>query len=254
MARMTTAHEHLPILRCPITRSSLRELNADELATLNERVRNGLARTVTGARVDREIDDVVVSDSVEIAYPVEDGVYVLLADLAIEMASDASGVVRLLRGSTPLVRFGTRFIRASPARQIPISRFVADPTGEPSTVLLNGVPVPHRTIAPDFGFLRGQRLEPEKQTDVGIEARARTSLRHQWWWMVVAAEVPSSPPGVGRIPRWSGSSATGGSARTVMRPRLPRCSMRSVMTAKRESTTATSSARCSDSASRSTFT
>jgi hypothetical protein len=30
--------------------------------------------------------------------------------------------------------------------------------------------------------------------------------------------------------------------------------MRSVMTAKRESTTATSSARCSDSASRSTFT
>ena len=96
MARMTTAHEHLPILRCPITRSSLRELNPDELATLNERVRNGLARTVTGARVDREIDDVVVSESGEIAYPVEDGVYVLLADLAIEMASDASGVIRPL--------------------------------------------------------------------------------------------------------------------------------------------------------------
>ena len=97
---------------------------------------------------------------------------------------------RRFRGSTPLVRFGARFIRASLARQIPISQFVADPIGEPSTVLLNGVPVPHRTIATDIGFLMAQRLEPEKQTDVDIEARARTSLRHQWWWMVVAAEVP----------------------------------------------------------------
>ncbi len=62
--------------------------------------------------------------------------------------------------------------------------------GDPSTMLLNGVAVPRRTVAPDFGFLMAQRLEPEKQTDVGVEARARTSLRHQWWWMMVAAEVP----------------------------------------------------------------
>jgi hypothetical protein len=61
----------------------------------------------------------------------------------------------VLRGSTPLVRFGARFIRASLARQIPISRFVAGPIGEPSTVLLNGVSVPHRTIAPDFGAPNG---------------------------------------------------------------------------------------------------
>jgi hypothetical protein len=65
------------------------------------------------------------------------------------------------RGSTPLVRFGARFIRASLAGQISVSRFVANSIGEPSTVLLNGVPL-------------------------AIEAWARSSLRHRGWRMVVA--------------------------------------------------------------------
>jgi glycosyltransferase involved in cell wall biosynthesis len=90
------------------------------------------------------------------------------------------------RGSTPLVRFGARFIRASLARQISISQFVADSIGEPSTVLLNGVPPAHRTVAAELMVQMAQRLESEKQTDVAIEAWARSSLRHEGWRMVVA--------------------------------------------------------------------
>jgi glycosyltransferase involved in cell wall biosynthesis len=90
------------------------------------------------------------------------------------------------RGSTPLVRFGARFIRASLAGQISVSRFVANSIGEPSTVLLNGVPLADRTMANDLVVLMAQRLEPEKQTEVAIEAWARSSLRHRGWRMVVA--------------------------------------------------------------------
>lgn len=90
------------------------------------------------------------------------------------------------RGSTTLARFGARFIRASLAHQISVSRFVADSIGEPSTVLLNGVPVADRTTTNELVVLVAQRLEPEKQTEVAIEAWARSSLRHRGWRMVVA--------------------------------------------------------------------
>jgi ubiquinone/menaquinone biosynthesis C-methylase UbiE/uncharacterized protein YbaR (Trm112 family) len=90
---MRTIHEHLPILRCPITGSSLREADSAVLAALNERVRGEEARTVTGARVEREIDQAIISECGKYLYPVEDGVYVLLADLAIEMTSGLSGKV-----------------------------------------------------------------------------------------------------------------------------------------------------------------
>lgn len=45
-------------------------------------------------------------------------------------------------------------------------------------------------MAADLRFPMAQRLEPKKQTDVGIEARARSSPRHQGWPMVVAAGIP----------------------------------------------------------------
>jgi len=92
------------------------------------------------------------------------------------------------RGSTALIRFGSRFIRASLAGQISVSRFVADSIGEPSTVSLPGVRVADRKTAHDRVVLMAQRLEPEKQTDVAIEAWARSSLRHQGWRMVVAGD------------------------------------------------------------------
>jgi len=90
------------------------------------------------------------------------------------------------RGSTPVTRFGARFVRASLSRQISVSRYVADSIGEPSTVLLNGVPVTTRSMASDLVVLMAQRLEPEKQTEVAIEAWARSALRHRGWKLVVA--------------------------------------------------------------------
>ncbi len=87
---MTTSHEHLPVLRCPNTKASLREADPGEIETLNERVRDGLARTVAGAQVEREIGDMIVSEDGQYAYPIENGVYVLLTDLAIVLESDGS--------------------------------------------------------------------------------------------------------------------------------------------------------------------
>lgn len=84
-------HEHLPILRCPITRSSMREADSAVLAALNQRVRDEEARTVNGVRVKREIDQAVISECGKYLYPVEGGVYVLLPDLAIEMTPGSSG-------------------------------------------------------------------------------------------------------------------------------------------------------------------
>jgi len=63
---------------------------------------------------------------------------------------------------------------------------VADSIGEPSTVLLNGVPMADRTLGNELVVLMAQRLEPEKQTDVAIDAWDRSSLRHRGWRMVIA--------------------------------------------------------------------
>jgi ubiquinone/menaquinone biosynthesis C-methylase UbiE/uncharacterized protein YbaR (Trm112 family) len=64
------------------------------LATLNQRVRRREARTVNGARVEREVAQAIISECGRYVYPVEDGVYVLLADLAIETMPHPSGQVR----------------------------------------------------------------------------------------------------------------------------------------------------------------
>jgi ubiquinone/menaquinone biosynthesis C-methylase UbiE/uncharacterized protein YbaR (Trm112 family) len=90
---MRTIHEHLPILRCPITGSSLHEADSDALAALNQMVQRQEAHTVTGARVERELDQAIISECGRYLYPVEEGIYVLLADLAIETTPSPAGEV-----------------------------------------------------------------------------------------------------------------------------------------------------------------
>jgi glycosyltransferase involved in cell wall biosynthesis len=72
------------------------------------------------------------------------------------------------------------------AREIAISRFVADHIGVDSVVVPNGVPGlplgPHdeRTV------LVAQRLEAEKETDVALRAWAASGLGSRGWRMIVA--------------------------------------------------------------------
>ncbi len=95
-----------------------------------------------------------------------------------------------LRRCMELIRLGARIIRAWLTLEISISRFVADSIGNSFTVFLDCVPAAHHTMAADLRFLMAQRIEPEKQTDVGIETRARCSLRPQESRVVVASGVP----------------------------------------------------------------
>lgn len=90
------------------------------------------------------------------------------------------------RGSTMVGRLGARVITRSIDRQIAISRFVAESIGEPSIVILNGVPVNHRPPAPELMVLVAQRLESEKCTHVAIHAWAQSKLRHGGWRLTIA--------------------------------------------------------------------
>jgi len=90
------------------------------------------------------------------------------------------------RGSTIGARIGAALIRRALDRQIAISQFVADSIGEPSIVLLNGVPPNDRHPAPERMVLVAQRLESEKHTQVAIDAWARSQLRHSGWRLTIA--------------------------------------------------------------------
>jgi len=95
IGRVSPVHEHLPIFRCPITRSSLHEADPGVLATLNQQIRAGEANTVSGVRVENEIDQAIISECGRYLYPVEDGIYLLMADLAIETTGLSSVQVGL---------------------------------------------------------------------------------------------------------------------------------------------------------------
>jgi glycosyltransferase involved in cell wall biosynthesis len=79
-------------------------------------------------------------------------------------------------------------IRRRLAKQIAISRFVAGGIGEPSVLLPNGVP--HRSPAAleSPTVLMMQRLEPEKEPELGLRAWARSGLAAQGWQLAIAGD------------------------------------------------------------------
>ena len=90
------------------------------------------------------------------------------------------------RGSTIIGRLGARLIRGAIDRQIATSRFVAEGISEPSTVVLNGVPVNDDPPRPERMVLMAQRLEREKCADVAIRAWAESTLRNHGWRLTLA--------------------------------------------------------------------
>lgn len=77
-------NQHLTqMLRCPITKNSLAELSAEEIKEANSRIANGDLLHFDGTLVRREIRSALISSDGQYVYPVEDGVFVLLQNLAI---------------------------------------------------------------------------------------------------------------------------------------------------------------------------
>jgi ubiquinone/menaquinone biosynthesis C-methylase UbiE/uncharacterized protein YbaR (Trm112 family) len=71
------------MLRCPITKNSLTELSAAEIKEANSRIANGDLLHFDGTPVRRQIRSALISSDGQYVYPVEDGVFVLLQNLAI---------------------------------------------------------------------------------------------------------------------------------------------------------------------------
>jgi glycosyltransferase involved in cell wall biosynthesis len=90
------------------------------------------------------------------------------------------------RGNSPATRMVAGWASRSIARDIAISRYVAEGIGGPSELIPNGVaerpqaPLDARVVA----LL--QRLDPEKEADVGLRAWAESGLAEQGWRLVVA--------------------------------------------------------------------
>jgi glycosyltransferase involved in cell wall biosynthesis len=90
------------------------------------------------------------------------------------------------RGSSKAVRLATPLLRRRLARQLAISEFVAQTVGEPTSLLPNGVRDAEAGSPQGGVVLMMQRLEAEKQTDVGLRAWAASGLADEGWRLRVA--------------------------------------------------------------------
>ncbi len=81
----TVAPELVEMLICPETKQPVRLMRADELASLNARVRGGSLRNRGGAEVKQELVEALVREDGRIVYPVDDGIPVMLIDESIEI-------------------------------------------------------------------------------------------------------------------------------------------------------------------------
>ncbi|MFP5264728.1 MAG: class I SAM-dependent methyltransferase [Blastocatellia bacterium] len=93
-------NQHLTqMLRCPITKNSLTELSAEEVKEANSRITKGDLLHFDGTLVTREIRSALISSDGQYVYRVEDGVFVLLQNLAIAFNKRMpDGAVAGLRG------------------------------------------------------------------------------------------------------------------------------------------------------------
>jgi uncharacterized protein YbaR (Trm112 family) len=88
---MLMNRDFLEMLCCPVDKTPLRVMSLGELADLNEVIAQGDARHASGDPVDSVIEGGLVSSSGAGTYTIADGVPILLPELGIRRAGDASG-------------------------------------------------------------------------------------------------------------------------------------------------------------------
>jgi glycosyltransferase involved in cell wall biosynthesis len=93
------------------------------------------------------------------------------------------------RGESRLGRLASRFIASRLSEQIAISQYVADRSGDDCVVIYPGVEaVPTPELQRNSEVLVVQRLEPEKHTQVAVDAFAASSLASNGWILRVVGD------------------------------------------------------------------
>ena len=90
----------LELLICPATRQPLQPLADARREALNAGIIAGRVKTCEGRRVELPLDDALTTADLSRAYPVRDGIPLLLVEEAILLAEMAQGKVPQTKGST----------------------------------------------------------------------------------------------------------------------------------------------------------
>jgi uncharacterized protein YbaR (Trm112 family) len=73
----------LQILRCPITKQTVRLLPKDKLKALNAAIESGDITYVDGSKIDEPLGEALITDNGRTVYRVDDGIPVMLEDMSI---------------------------------------------------------------------------------------------------------------------------------------------------------------------------
>lgn len=87
---MTLEPEFLQLLACPATRQPLRLATADELAQINAAIAGGSATNRGGVRVERPLQQGLVTRDATLIYPIQDDIPILLTAEGLPMSAAAT--------------------------------------------------------------------------------------------------------------------------------------------------------------------
>ena len=91
---MAVDPEFLKLLVAPGTRQRLSELPAADLAALNTLIAKGVVKNQGGATVERQLNGALVPEGARIAFPIQDGIPILLITEAIPLDGDGGSKPR----------------------------------------------------------------------------------------------------------------------------------------------------------------
>ena len=73
------------ILVCPETRQPVKLASSDELAAINDRIAGGDLRNRGGKPPEHAFDEALIREDGKVAYPVDDGIPVMLIEESVEL-------------------------------------------------------------------------------------------------------------------------------------------------------------------------
>ncbi len=87
---MAVDPDFLKLLVAPGTRQRLSELPAADLVALNTRIAKGIVKNQGGTMVTRPLSGALVPEGARVAFPIQDGIPILLITEAIPLDGDSS--------------------------------------------------------------------------------------------------------------------------------------------------------------------